>query len=512
MHFACVLLWNVLVPAASLDLALRTRQHAHLYSFLAAETKSDPYCSGGFPQGAACCDVQCGKCGGSNCGKLPGGASACCDTNILKANVPCTGPLDASCVIPQDVGVCTDMVGSYTCTNANYGHTTTGSDTVGECHSKCKNNAGCVGGQFIDKGVGKSECSLFGVAKADANYGKECMEAVQDTTQQSYVFTCESPSWIGFSFKLAGVKYDALIAAQTIFDDLQGSMKDSIIARSDEFTNADNIQFAFKTDSTGAMLVEATVRAITMSGTEVLRTHMSDVIKLQAALAAAVGRVSNIATVTDGTYEVTDFTQATSEEAPSIDLASIVARFGSLQQQISELSTLLVSLEEGVDSVSSEANASSKAVQDSLAAMNHTVQAAIRNRDLAGQLNTQAANVTDMVASAMEEVQRVQGVLNKMEGAVTGMDQETTNLTSRLDSLKLDASLLLPDGKGGLLARLKADETLLAQHWEGIKDTQAVDANITANLRANFRRSKGIVQNVTQELQANLSAQLPFTT
>ena len=55
--------------------------------------QEDPTCSTGIQvtsQGVkACCASSCGQCGGTGCSTFPGGASSCCVTNIVNANVSC---------------------------------------------------------------------------------------------------------------------------------------------------------------------------------------------------------------------------------------------------------------------------------------------------------------------------------------------------------------------------------------------------------------------------------------
>ena len=47
-----------------------------------------------------CCALSCGRCGGTNCGDLPGGAGACCPSGIVSSKKQCSTFEETSCVIP----------------------------------------------------------------------------------------------------------------------------------------------------------------------------------------------------------------------------------------------------------------------------------------------------------------------------------------------------------------------------------------------------------------------------
>eukprot|EP00756_Hemistasia_phaeocysticola_P031180 Hpha_TRINITY_DN16336_c0_g2::TRINITY_DN16336_c0_g2_i1::g.60671::m.60671 len=51
--------------------------------------QGDIRCSGGILNNGVCCAASCGRCGGTNCGNLPGGASNCCSGSIKSANNSC---------------------------------------------------------------------------------------------------------------------------------------------------------------------------------------------------------------------------------------------------------------------------------------------------------------------------------------------------------------------------------------------------------------------------------------
>jgi hypothetical protein len=44
---------------------------------------ADPDCQTGILAGSACCAKSCGRCGGPNCGTLPGGSIDCCSGAIV---------------------------------------------------------------------------------------------------------------------------------------------------------------------------------------------------------------------------------------------------------------------------------------------------------------------------------------------------------------------------------------------------------------------------------------------
>lgn len=51
----------------------------------------DPTCANGIKGNTGtCCSKACGRCGGDNCSGLPGGSSACCETNILTSGLKCS--------------------------------------------------------------------------------------------------------------------------------------------------------------------------------------------------------------------------------------------------------------------------------------------------------------------------------------------------------------------------------------------------------------------------------------
>ena len=58
----------------------------------------DPDCETGIISGNACCDINCGSCGGSDCSTRPGGSTNCCFGTITSSDVLCTDSLPP-CII-----------------------------------------------------------------------------------------------------------------------------------------------------------------------------------------------------------------------------------------------------------------------------------------------------------------------------------------------------------------------------------------------------------------------------
>lgn len=52
----------------------------------------------GLCSGNVCCTASCGRCGGSGCNRLPGGAANCCTSVIRSSGRVCTGNIGAPCV------------------------------------------------------------------------------------------------------------------------------------------------------------------------------------------------------------------------------------------------------------------------------------------------------------------------------------------------------------------------------------------------------------------------------
>lgn len=78
---------------------------------------------GGIISGNSCCPKSCGTCGGSGCGGRPGGAAACCTSNIEAANLPCSGNAPP-CVInplPADPQCHTGIISGNVCCEASCG-------------------------------------------------------------------------------------------------------------------------------------------------------------------------------------------------------------------------------------------------------------------------------------------------------------------------------------------------------------------------------------------------------
>ena len=61
----------------------------------------DQACPVGLSHGRSCCAAICGTCGGTGCSARMGGASACCEGNILKANKKCSTTQTAPCVMDE---------------------------------------------------------------------------------------------------------------------------------------------------------------------------------------------------------------------------------------------------------------------------------------------------------------------------------------------------------------------------------------------------------------------------
>ena len=63
------------------------------------------WCESGFEAGTqaggeACCNLECGQCGGSGCGDAPGGRGLCCRTEITTAGIYCTNWTQVGCLVP----------------------------------------------------------------------------------------------------------------------------------------------------------------------------------------------------------------------------------------------------------------------------------------------------------------------------------------------------------------------------------------------------------------------------
>ena len=65
------------------------------------EAAAARFCADGIVNGNVCCPASCGRCGGPGCSGLPGGADACCTTNIRETGVSCQEG-GAPCLIPDD--------------------------------------------------------------------------------------------------------------------------------------------------------------------------------------------------------------------------------------------------------------------------------------------------------------------------------------------------------------------------------------------------------------------------
>lgn len=46
-----------------------------------------------------CCAQECGGCGGTNCGRLPGGKKKCCVSSIMDSKVYCTAYRRTACIL-----------------------------------------------------------------------------------------------------------------------------------------------------------------------------------------------------------------------------------------------------------------------------------------------------------------------------------------------------------------------------------------------------------------------------
>jgi len=72
------------------------------------EEDSEPrrFCRNGIRNNAAgngriCCPSNCGTCGGSGCGRRPGGSTRCCANAINNRGNVCSGPNAVACIIPR---------------------------------------------------------------------------------------------------------------------------------------------------------------------------------------------------------------------------------------------------------------------------------------------------------------------------------------------------------------------------------------------------------------------------
>ncbi|CAN0146640.1 unnamed protein product, partial [Laminaria digitata] len=66
-------------------------------------------CSNGVPgveNNGACCEAQCGTCGGADCGQRPGGKSGCCTSRIQDSGIYCFDTQEAPCIIVDDSDDC----------------------------------------------------------------------------------------------------------------------------------------------------------------------------------------------------------------------------------------------------------------------------------------------------------------------------------------------------------------------------------------------------------------------
>lgn len=114
-----------------------------------------PICSSGTLHSSAdiCCAECGGKCGGSGCGNLPGGASKCCTSDIGERGKTCTLGMETACLVP-------DM--SKTCAIGTL-HTS-GKFCCGLCDGRC-GGPGCG-----DRSGGASQCCVTNIDKS----GKTC--------------------------------------------------------------------------------------------------------------------------------------------------------------------------------------------------------------------------------------------------------------------------------------------------------------------------------------------------
>ncbi|CAM9751774.1 unnamed protein product [Ascophyllum nodosum] len=137
-------------------------------------------CSNGFlgiQTGDVCCSIECGRCGGSGCGDLPGGNDFCCTGRISTSGSPCSEVDEAPCFLTGGMHQC-GLCGGVGCSSAPGGKDSCCTSAILTTGSPCSDvgEAPC----FISNSSGTSmatcTCSngFPGIQKGDVCCDMEC--------------------------------------------------------------------------------------------------------------------------------------------------------------------------------------------------------------------------------------------------------------------------------------------------------------------------------------------------
>ena len=117
----------------------------------------DPNCEFGISSTSfgtdICCSEECGICGGSQCGLLPGGPEKCCGTVISNSGISCD-EYEAPCILSEPVVVGSDPTCEFGIIKDNICCSPECGECGGQgCGSRPGGGSDCCGGPIVSKGL-----------------------------------------------------------------------------------------------------------------------------------------------------------------------------------------------------------------------------------------------------------------------------------------------------------------------------------------------------------------------
>jgi len=186
-------------------------------------------------------------------------------------------------------------------------------------------------------------------------------------------------------------------------------------------------------------------------------------------------------------------------DARSSDLPSIMARFETMDAEISELQTQVDAMQDGVVQVEELANGVGKNIAKSIATIAFASKVAGQNKAAAAVLKEQSKRTSERVAAASDEMVRLQNQVNELRMTAMQLGTDATDIGSRIGKLEGKVQEALP-GVGGITGRIDKLEESVKQYQQKVKDGK-LDAPVAKGLRDSFRRASRSIERLTEDVK-----------
>mmetsp|Transcript_38882 Transcript_38882/g.77151 ORF Transcript_38882/g.77151 Transcript_38882/m.77151 type:complete len:220 (+) Transcript_38882:62-721(+) len=186
-------------------------------------------------------------------------------------------------------------------------------------------------------------------------------------------------------------------------------------------------------------------------------------------------------------------------DARSPDLASIMARFETMDAEISNLQTQVDGMQDGVVQVEELANSVGKSIAKSISTIASASKVAGQNKASAAVLKEESTRTSEKVAAATDEMNRLQSQVNELRMTAMSLGTDSADIGARISKLEGKVQEALP-GVSGITGRIDNLEESVKSYQQQVTSGQ-LDAPVAKGLRDSFRRASRSIEKLSEDVK-----------